>query len=106
MARFRVVCRVDELAQRQGRFYLVDDQPICLIRIDDSVFAIDDCCPHAGASLSRGYLEGDVLRCRIHHWGFRVSDGVCVDQNQPSCNARCFATRVVNGIVEVALDDG
>jgi nitrite reductase/ring-hydroxylating ferredoxin subunit len=105
MASFRAVCRFDELVDQCGRLFVVDDQPLCLIRSGDSVFAIDDRCPHAGASLSRGYLEGDVLRCRIHHWGFRVSDGVCVDQNQPSCNARCFSTRVVNGIVEVALED-
>lgn len=35
-------------------------------------------CPHLGAHLGQGTVEGDALRCPFHHWKFRT-DGVCVD---------------------------
>ena len=103
MDHFQPVCRLDELTEGQGRTFVVNDQVIGLFRIGNEVYALDDRCPHAGASLSRGYLEGDVIRCRIHHWGFRLSDGVYVDEDKPSCNARSIPVRVVDGGVEVNL---
>lgn len=85
---------------------MIQEQVIALFRIGEAVHALHDRCPHAGASLSRGYLEGDVVRCRIHHWGFRVVDGVYVDDDKPCFNARTLPSRVVNGQVEVWVGDG
>ena len=37
--------------------------------------AISDACPHAGASLSEGELDGDIVTCPRHGSQFRVTDG-------------------------------
>lgn len=104
MMGYHPLCRIDDLIERQGQFFLVDGQPICLVRIGDQVYALDDRCPHAGASLSRGYVEGDVVRCRIHHWGFRLSDGACVDGPNACYGARTMPVRIVDGQVEVLVE--
>jgi nitrite reductase/ring-hydroxylating ferredoxin subunit len=83
--------------------FVVDGSPVCLFRVNDKVFALDDRCPHAGASLARGYVEGEVVRCRIHHWGFRIQDGVYVDEDNPRCNAISIPVKVVDGQVAIAL---
>lgn len=36
-------------------------------------------CPHRGASLAYGYIEGDCLRCAYHGWKFN-SAGICVQK--------------------------
>jgi 5,5'-dehydrodivanillate O-demethylase len=36
-------------------------------------------CPHRGAQLSAGWVEGDCLRCMYHGWMFD-GDGQCVEQ--------------------------
>ena len=105
MAGFQVICRLDQIPDRSGRTFVVDEQRIGVFRVDDEVFALDDHCPHAGASLARGYLEGDVVRCRIHHWGFRLRDGVYVDADSPCHNAKSIPTRVRDGQVEVWVGD-
>ena len=101
VGQFQPLCQLDELSDGQGRSFVVNDQVIGLFRIGNEVYALDDRCPHAGASLAHGYVEGDVVRCRIHHWGFRLCDGSYVDEDRPNCNARSIPVRVVSGTVEV-----
>jgi 5,5'-dehydrodivanillate O-demethylase oxygenase subunit len=43
------------------------------------VFLLDHRCPHRGAQLSAGWVEGDELRCFYHGWKF-AGDGRCVQQ--------------------------
>ena len=40
-------------------------------------FAVDDTCPHMGASLSDGRLFGDQLQCSWHEWRYDTTTGRC-----------------------------
>ena len=42
------------------------------------VFALDGRCPHMGAALAQGTVDGDNLRCPLHRWRFD-STGQCVE---------------------------
>ncbi|MCK5880268.1 MAG: Rieske 2Fe-2S domain-containing protein [Sinobacterium sp.] len=42
------------------------------------VIILDSYCPHMGADLSRGTVEGESLRCPFHNWRWGA-DGVCDD---------------------------
>jgi len=39
---------------------------ICVTRVGDLVFAIDDTCTHAEASLSEGDVSGFKIECWLH----------------------------------------
>jgi nitrite reductase (NADH) small subunit/3-phenylpropionate/trans-cinnamate dioxygenase ferredoxin subunit len=82
---------------------LVNEVAFGVFNVSGAFFAIDDACPHAGASLSRGILEGDVVRCRIHHWRFCVRSGTYLDEKKPSCNVRSYPIRVVGEQVQIEL---
>lgn len=43
-----------------------------------NAIALDNQCPHRGASLSLGWTENDCIRCPYHGWKFE-SDGHCVN---------------------------
>ena len=43
---------------------------IAVFRVGDRVAAIDNRCPHAGASLGEGCFDGTIVKCPLH--GFRV----------------------------------
>ena len=84
---------------------LVDQMVFGVFNVSGTFFVIDDACPHAGASLAHGFLEGDVVRCRIHHWRFCVRNGTFLDESKPSCNVRSYPIRVVGDHVQIDLDD-
>jgi phenylpropionate dioxygenase-like ring-hydroxylating dioxygenase large terminal subunit len=66
---------------RRGRVRSVElfDRRIALYRDHAGrVRAVDARCPHLGADLGQGAVEGDNVRCAFHRWCFGP-DGSCVD---------------------------
>ena len=67
-----------EVAGRLGIVHRSEDTPVgplCVVRADGRLRAIADRCPHAGASLSGGTLDGAVLTCPRHGSQFDVTTG-------------------------------
>lgn len=63
-------------------------------------FAVDDVCPHAGASLGEGLVDGDFLVCPLHAFAYDVRTGDCEDDLTP---VPVFEVREVDGRLEVRL---
>lgn len=55
---------------------------------DNTVRAVDAYCPHMGAHLAEGKVEGNSLRCFFHNWCFDSSGACseipCMDKKPPS----------------------
>ena len=56
-----------------------DGNEIALTRLDGTIFAFDDVCPHAYALLSQGYLEGGEIECPLHAARFEIRTGKCLE---------------------------
>lgn len=52
-------------------------------------------CPHAGAPLSGGRLQGDLLICPRHHWEYSVGDGSCAEH--PLYALQPYQVRIEDG---------
>ncbi len=87
-------------------------EPLVLVRRSGEVAAFHDECPHRGAPLSLGRVEGDELVCAFHGWRFG-SDGAatCIPALGPDAPipSRARLTRPADvceryGIVWVALE--
>jgi len=63
--------------------------------------AIDDLCPHMGASLGSGPLVDGVVTCPWHSWRFRLCDGAWCD-NQ-SLKVDVFDVRVDDDVISVRV---
>lgn len=59
MSEYIKVCVVDEIPVGEGRAFPVNEQLVAVFNQGEGQFrAIDDACPHQGASLAEGYVEG------------------------------------------------
>jgi nitrite reductase/ring-hydroxylating ferredoxin subunit len=103
MAEFISVASVDSLPPGRGRTIHVRGRDFALWNLDGQFFCVDDACPHRGASLGAGSLQGCELICPLHGWGFdvRTGDGmtqvqVCLGEDpQSSTNGGLSATGVL-----------
>jgi nitrite reductase (NADH) small subunit len=103
MAEFRTVCRLDELKPDAGKTVVVGEKLIALFRDEAGCHAIDDTCPHMGASLAAGHLEDGIVTCPWHAWRFRVADGAWADN--PRVKIPSYPVRVIDDEVQVEVPD-
>ena len=64
-----------QLAEGGRWFARRGEHEIALFRVQGTVHAIADSCPHNGASLATGQLEGTTIKCRAHGLRFDITTG-------------------------------
>ena len=89
---FEIVGKISDFEEGQGRAVPVDGRMVAVFRTSDEWFAIDDLCPHMGASLAEGYVEGKMVTCPWHAWRFCIRDGTWEDN--PKTRVDCFEVKV------------
>ncbi len=95
MARWRRICALDELPAGARRVVELNDwEEALVLNLDGRLYAISNICPHEGAALQRGRVEGTVLYCPLHRWGFDLTTGAYLDD--ASICARRYEVRVCN----------
>jgi nitrite reductase/ring-hydroxylating ferredoxin subunit len=73
---------------------------VLLTRHDDDVRAIAATCPHRGAPLDEGKVDGEVVTCPWHGSQFCLRDGALLAGPSPT-GIESYETRVRAGSVEI-----
>lgn len=79
---FVSVCKTSDISVGEGQAFEVNDRVIAIFNDGGNFRAIDDMCPHMGASLSTGHLENSEVACPWHAWRFDVRDGAWCDNRR------------------------
>lgn len=69
------VAKLDELVEGEGKVIAHAGMDVALFRIGSEVYAVENTCPHQGASLAEGWLEGESVVCPWHAWCFELRTG-------------------------------
>jgi nitrite reductase (NADH) small subunit len=69
------LCTLDELTEGQGKAVSIDGCNLAVYLDGGEPSVIDDTCPHAGASLSTGFVDAGCAVCPWHYWAFDLKTG-------------------------------
>lgn len=95
------IARVEDVPPGQGRSVTAGNRELAVFNDDGAFFAIDDTCPHEGASLGEGTLHDGRVICPLHSWVFEIRTGRCPrDTHEP---VSAYPTRCTDGVVEARL---
>ncbi len=103
MPRRIAIASVDDIPPGEGRAVEADDRIVAVFNVDGQFYAIDDACPHMGASLAEGHLEGCVVTCPLHAWRFDIRDGSWCDN--PRVKTDSWPISVEGNEVYITLPD-
>jgi len=92
----------DELAPGQRKLVFIDGRSVVVFNVDGEMYAVENACPHNGASLAGGQIEGRLLQCPAHGLRFDVGTG-CMP-GKGGLNLTTFPVRIVDGRLELIID--
>ena len=97
------VAQVDEIPEGEARAFEVGRRVVAVFRWKDHFYAIDDFCPHMGASLATGHFDCETMTvaCPWHGWRFDVRDGTWCDNRRVKTDA--FQVRAVDGEIQIGI---
>ena len=96
------VAKVGEIGEGQGRAFAIGERMVAVFLNEGKYFAIDDFCPHAGASLAEGYIDDCAVACPLHHWRFSIKDGTWLDN--PKIALDQFQVRLNGQDIQVQVE--
>jgi 3-phenylpropionate/trans-cinnamate dioxygenase ferredoxin subunit len=99
---FHPTLALADVAKGRMRSYKVGEREIVLCHTREGVFALSNICTHALARMSEGYLKGTRLICPLHGAAFDAHSGRVLG-GPATLPLPSYPTRVVNGIIEVAM---
>ena len=77
--------------------------PVCLVRAEGQVYAIQDVCSHADVALSEGDVEGTTVECWLHGSRFDLRSGKPTGL-PATVPVPIYETRIEDGTVLVRLE--
>ena len=98
---FQTVAKVGDIPEGEGRAYVVGGKLVAVFNDGAEYHAIDDICPHMGASLAQGALLDGTVICSWHHWRFSICDGTWVDN--PKLKIDAYDVRIEGDEIQVRL---
>ena len=102
MSEFVKVAKLDDIPENLGLCVEIGDRKIGLFKHDGAVYAIDDICTHAHASLSEGELMGEEVACPLHFATFNIRTGECTSP-PASEDVSTYPVRVIGEDVEIEV---
>ncbi len=97
------VSRVGTIAEGESKVVRVGTRYVAVFNSQGQHYAIDDCCPHAGASLGGGQVVDGTVTCPWHAWRFRLCDGVWADS--PRVKTRTWPVEIIDDVIYVINDE-
>jgi 5,5'-dehydrodivanillate O-demethylase len=106
------VYRAEDIKPSEAKPLRIMSENFTLYRGDTGIpHIVDFRCPHRGAQLSAGWVEGDSIRCMYHGWCFDNS-GQCIEQpaeDKPfakKIRIRSYPAREYLGLIFAYLAEG
>src|SRR5256885_1589918 len=70
MTVFVRVAKAGEIPPGSGRVVVVQGYPVALFNVDGRFYAVSNVCLHRGGPVGEGELEGTIVTCPRHGWGY------------------------------------
>jgi nitrite reductase (NADH) small subunit/3-phenylpropionate/trans-cinnamate dioxygenase ferredoxin subunit len=101
MPKWIAVAKAADVAPGACRSVEAEGVGIALFNVEGTIYALDNCCPHAGGPIGEGQLDGPIVTCPWHGWRFDVTTGVRPEN--PVFTVSRYRVNVVNGDILVQV---
>ncbi|GIX04020.1 MAG: nitrite reductase [Planctomycetaceae bacterium] len=102
---FHSVAKVGAVPEGQGRVFTVAGRMIAVFLHHGRYYALDDLCPHMGASLAEGHVAEGAVTCPWHAWRFSLENGLWLDNRRAKICTRSYPVRVDGDTIQIDVPE-
>jgi nitrite reductase/ring-hydroxylating ferredoxin subunit len=95
-----VVAREGDIAVGESLAVDCTTEIVAVFNVNGTYYAVSDMCPHAGGSLSRGWVEQGAVQCPWHGWSFPLAP-----EEDLKDGVTRYPVRVRNGEIQIEVPD-
>ena len=96
------VITIDKIPKMGSRKVIVRETEIAIFKTkDDSIFAINNVCPHKQGNLSEGLVHDHVVTCPLHNWDIDLSSGEALG-NDTGCT-NIYETKIEENLIYLKI---
>ncbi len=74
---WHAVAKLSELEDEEPEHSRIGDTLVCVVKLEDDIYAINDVCTHEFALLSEGFVDDGEIECPLHQARFNLKSGKC-----------------------------
>lgn len=106
---FKFAMNYSDLTESFKKVVVIDGQKILFVMLSDKVYAIQENCPHLGASLAKGNAEEHNITCKAHGAKFDLESGDVIDKahigflKMPTKRAVTYEVKIENEKILINL---
>tara|TARA_R110000787_G_scaffold92078_18_gene193856 strand:+ start:275 stop:610 length:336 start_codon:yes stop_codon:yes gene_type:complete len=102
---FHEVANDSDIEEESAMQVTIGKTDIALYRLEGTLYATDDICTHAYASMSDGFIEDGQIECPLHGACFDIKTGKALTA-PASVDLKTFPVKVEGGKVLVGVPAG
>ena len=106
---YQFAIKLDDMAENTMMRLVLEKQPILLVHYENQIYAIQDACPHMGASLAKGTLSKGRVICPKHKAQIDVKTGEILSKAKvlflklPTQDAKVYPVKIEDGKIFVEV---
>jgi len=97
---FHDVANIEDVTPQFPKRIMIDGHEIALFNVEGEIFATDNICSHAYASLADGFVTGDVVECPLHEACFNIRTGKVLSA-PATVDIRTYPVQIADGRISV-----
>ena len=98
---FEKICKVEDLREKQGERFLVDDTEVAVFKVNNVIYALSNVCPHQHTTLIyEGFIEDCKVACPLHGWEFDLCTGKMANNKK---GLDSYEVKIIDGDVYVKV---
>jgi 3-phenylpropionate/trans-cinnamate dioxygenase ferredoxin component len=95
--------KVDEVTPGSIRKVDVNGREVVVANVDGAYFAFASECPHEGADMAKGQLDGMAVRCTNHNFLFDLKTGEVIESDEDCPDLTTYAVEEHEGSICLRL---
>lgn len=102
MSTWYKITSIENIPQMGSRVVEFGDTQIAIFKTkDDSIFAINNICPHKQGKLSEGLVHDYIVTCPLHNWEISLEKGEALGEDFGCTNV--YETKIEDKIIYINI---